>query len=36
MVIVLQDAVITDVAVRASQWSKNVAGVAEFKLKQHR
>ena len=34
--IVLHDAVVTDVAVRTSKWSEDVAGVAEFELIEHR
>ena len=34
--VVLDDTVVTDVAVGAAKWSEDVAGVAEFELKQHR
>ena len=36
MVVVLHDTVVTDVAVGAAKGSEDVAGVAEFELKQHR
>ena len=36
VMVVLDDAVVTDVAVGASKWSEDVARVTEFELKEHR